>query len=126
MAQDLRCTDKQTDNLTGKNPGGCLCDGMEVTAQSSDLISEFVMPVLGEMIRSLMERESARNNLPPFSNREIEVLQWMKEGKTNWEILRIAGIKERTVRYHVTTLKQKFEVTTRIQAVIKAMEIGLI
>ena len=99
---------------------------MEVTAQSSDLISEFVMPVLGEMIRSLMERESARNNLPPFSNREIEVLQWMKEGKTNWEILRIAGIKERTVRYHVTTLKQKFEVTTRIQAVIKAMEIGLI
>ncbi|WP_447973005.1 LuxR family transcriptional regulator [Nitrospira sp. Kam-Ns4a] len=38
---------------------------------------------------------------PVLTKREREVLEWMKEGKTNWEIGRILGISERTVRFHV-------------------------
>jgi DNA-binding CsgD family transcriptional regulator len=50
----------------------------------------------------------------------------MKEGKTNWEIARIIGLSERTVRFHVGSIFTKLEVTSRTQAVARAMGAGLI
>jgi DNA-binding CsgD family transcriptional regulator len=50
---------------------------------------------------------------------------WMKQGKTNWEISRILGVSERTVRFHVEGIFVKLDVSSRTQAVACAMEQGL-
>ena len=74
-----------------------------------------------------------RNNPPPALNyskglspRELTVLSWMRLGKTNWEISRIIGVTERTVRFHVESIFIKLDVTSRTQAVAMAMETGLL
>ena len=61
-----------------------------------------------------------------LSPRELTVLLWMKEGKTNWEIARILGVSERTVRFRAGSIFEKLAVTSHTQAVARALEAGLI
>jgi DNA-binding CsgD family transcriptional regulator len=68
----------------------------------------------------------AYNYVNGLSAREMTVLNWMKRGKTNWEISRILGISERTIRFHVESIFNKLDVTSRTQAVAIAMEHGLL
>ena len=60
-----------------------------------------------------------------LSSREVTILNWMKNGKTNWEIGKILGVSERTIRFHVESIFAKLEVTSRSQAVATAIEHGL-
>lgn len=60
-----------------------------------------------------------------LSPRELTVLIWMTRGKTNLEIGRILGVRERTIRFHVERIFTKLEVTSRSQAVAVALEEGL-
>lgn len=62
----------------------------------------------------------------PLTKRELSVLRWMKEGKTNWEIARILGLSERTIRFHIGSIFEKLDVNTRTQAVARALGAGLI
>ena len=72
------------------------------------------------------------NNRPTDSEgvsltvREKEVLNWLQQGKTSWDISVILGISERTVNYHVYNLMQKLGVTNRPQAIAVAAHSGLI
>ena len=66
------------------------------------------------------------NRVKGLSPREITVLLWMKEGKTNWEIAQIMGVTERTVRFHIEGIFMKLEVSSRTQAVAVAIEHGLL
>jgi LuxR family transcriptional regulator, quorum-sensing system regulator CviR len=49
--------------------------------------------------------------------RQIEILGWLREGKTNWEISMILGMSVDNVKYHVKQITRKLQVTNRIQAV---------
>jgi DNA-binding CsgD family transcriptional regulator len=66
------------------------------------------------------------NRVKGLSPREMTVLLWMKEGKTNWEIAQIVGVTERTVRFHVEGIFMKLDVSSRTQAVAVAMGHGLL
>jgi LuxR family transcriptional regulator, quorum-sensing system regulator CviR len=66
------------------------------------------------------------NRVKGLSPREMTVLLWMKEGKTNWEIAQIVGVTERTVRFHVEGIFMKLDVSSRTQAVAVAMAHGLL
>ena len=72
-----------------------------------------------------------RNALPPaqllmhalrLTLREAEVLHWLKEGKTNWEISAILGNSEKTVGKHLENIFHKLNVENRTAAVRMAME----
>jgi len=63
--------------------------------------------------------------LLPLSRREREVLSWLRHGKSNWEVSRILGISDRTVKFHVTSIMRKLNAVTRTQAVAIAMELGI-
>jgi len=63
---------------------------------------------------------------PGLSPREREVLGWLAQGKSNWEIARILGVRERTVKYHIGNIKEKLGVSTRIQAVVEAIQSGIL
>lgn len=81
---------------------------------SHALMSEFLVPKLAP---------EARVELTP---RESEVLRWTGEGKTACEIGNILNISERTVNFHVNNVLLKLNATNKVQAVVKAIAIGLI
>lgn len=58
--------------------------------------------------------------------REREVLHWLKEGKTNWEISIILKMSERTAKFHVTNILGKLGASTRSHAVALAYSQNLI
>lgn len=59
------------------------------------------------------------------TSREIEVLQWVRKGKTNDEIARILGLSMLTVKNHLHKIMKKMDARTRGQAVAKAIALGL-
>lgn len=61
-----------------------------------------------------------------LSAREREVLRWLREGKTNWEIAKILGTSENTVKHQVRSLLVKLGVNNRVHAAAKAMSLDLI
>lgn len=65
---------------------------------------------------------------PPvrLSPRELEVLRWTMEGKTAWEVGVILGISEQTVVRHLGHAAQKLGCVNKVQAVAKALLMGLI
>lgn len=58
--------------------------------------------------------------------READCLSWAAQGKTDWEIGEILGIRENTVHWYIENIKRKLGVTTRIQAVVVAIQDGVI
>ncbi|PMB51002.1 DNA-binding response regulator [Fischerella thermalis CCMEE 5201] len=62
----------------------------------------------------------------PLTQREQEILSLIAQGKTNQEIAEALYITTGTVRVHVHTILHKLEVRDRTQAVIVAMQAGLI
>jgi DNA-binding response OmpR family regulator len=61
-----------------------------------------------------------------LSDREIECLTWAARGKTSTEIAQIIDIIKRNVDFHIETACRKLNVSTRIQAAIKAVSGGII
>ena len=57
----------------------------------------------------------------PLSARETEVLAWLANGKTSWEVGEILGIAEITVKKHARTIRERLGVATTVQAVVEAM-----
>jgi DNA-binding NarL/FixJ family response regulator len=61
-----------------------------------------------------------------LSSREQEVLHLLVEGKTNKEIASLLGITEATVKCHVSTILMRLNVSDRTQAVVTALQRGLV
>lgn len=61
-----------------------------------------------------------------LTERERDILMWSAEGKSTYSIGEILSISENTVKYHLKNIYRKLNVTDRIQAVIKAIFLGLI
>jgi len=61
-----------------------------------------------------------------LSPREHEILSWCLAGKTTWAISQILNSAEKTVEWHLTRIYLKLGVSTRIEAVVKALNLGLI
>ena len=68
----------------------------------------------------------AAGAMPVLSVRQAEVLGLLAEGHANKEIRHRLAIAERTVRAHLTELFHLLGANSRMQAVIRARELGLI
>ena len=69
---------------------------------------------------------SGGDPVPRLTRRELEILQWVMAGKSSWEISMITRCSEATVNFHLANVRQKFNVNTRQQAVVKAIALGLL
>lgn len=82
-------------------------DGREIEVKCAMLhLKVMTMPV-----------SSVRPGLTP---RQIEVLEWVAEGKTNQDIATIMGVSPATVEKHLRLAREKLDVDTTAQAVVKA------
>ncbi|MEO1519341.1 MAG: response regulator transcription factor [Cyanobacteria bacterium J06633_2] len=60
-----------------------------------------------------------------LTQREQDVLHWLVQGASNDEIASNLYITVATVKAHLTAIFQKLSVTSRTQAIIKALKLGL-
>lgn len=89
-----------------------------------------VMPHIDSTLRRIQHLEITEipedldldpNIAAGLSERELEILYWVRVGKTNQEIGEILFISQNTVKSHLKRIFGKLNVTTRAQAVGKFM-----
>ena len=61
---------------------------------------------------------------PELTERELEILELIAEGRSNADIGQRLGIAPKTVRNHVANVLNKLEVADRSQAIVRAREAG--
>jgi LuxR family maltose regulon positive regulatory protein len=61
-----------------------------------------------------------------LTTRQLEVLTLLADGHSNKAIERAMTIAPRTVRAHLTEIFQVLEVDGRLQAILKARQLGLV
>lgn len=86
-------------------------------------ILEALLPLAGATPLPSPDVEAAP---PALTRRECEVLEWAAAGKGVWEISRILGIAERTVKFHLHNAYRKLDSTNRSQAIAKALSLNLL
>ena len=59
-----------------------------------------------------------------LSDRQLDVLAQLMQGKNNKVICRVLGLAEPTVKNHVTAILKALKVTNRTEAVIAVNELG--
>jgi DNA-binding CsgD family transcriptional regulator len=65
-------------------------------------------------------------DVPHLTSREKEVLKWTMEGKSAREVADILGMSENTVNFHLRNVMTRMDVSSKHQAVRKAVAAGLI
>jgi DNA-binding CsgD family transcriptional regulator len=98
---------------------------VEHSERTATILDVFI-PHLHQALCRVVKCESTRTAGSPLSLREKEVLQWMTQGKSSWDISRILHISERTVHFHGQNIKQKLNASSRSHAVAIAVEAGII
>ncbi len=63
---------------------------------------------------------------PGLTIRQLEVLSLICKGESNKRIGRALGLTEGTVKLHVTAILRTLKINNRTQAVIRAIELGLV
>jgi DNA-binding CsgD family transcriptional regulator len=87
---------------------------------------ELLTPHLHLAFANFFDNELSKINNAVLSPREKEVLNWLKQGKSSWDISVILGISKRTVDFHVNNVIKKLGATNRPQAVAVGTRLGLI
>ena len=92
----------------------------------------FLQPSVAAKVVAEFSRLAATARTPPppplleqLSERELQVLRQLAQGKSNKEIAADLGIAEGTAKNHMTNILGKLGVLDRTQAALRARELGL-
>jgi two-component system competent response regulator ComA len=99
-----------------------------VTAIRCAMREEMVLPnSLVRQLRRTKERVSERiNDAGAISEKEYDILKQLAKGKSNKDIAELMYMSQRSLEYAITHLFQKLNVKSRIEAALKAKQIGLL
>lgn len=86
-------------------------------------LQQDAVAALGRFARRAREGEAVASDL---TDRELQVLGLLSEGRTMRQIATRLGISPRTVETHVAKVYRKLGVRTRVQAVSRAAALGLV
>jgi transcriptional regulator EpsA len=108
-------------------------NGAHVPGPRDAYFMELMMPHLHMTLHRMAEGEGGDGGIAPemavdgvLSGREVQVLEWVRDGKTNQEIAQILDISPLTVKNHVQKILRKLGAANRAQAVAKAMTLNLL
>lgn len=98
------------------------------TYQGESMLQPSVATKILSEFSHLSEKSVSRSSKTEhdLTEREIQVIQLIADGKTNKEIANTLAISEKTVKNHVRNIFQKLEVDDRTQAAMIALKRGLI
>lgn len=86
----------------------------------------YLDPQIARQIVRSLKPSSPKQNMGQLSNRELEVLKLLVEGKSNPEIAEVLYISLSTAKAHVRSIMNKLAVDDRVQAAVLALRSGLV
>jgi DNA-binding NarL/FixJ family response regulator len=105
-------------------PRAELFHAIRVVSEGGSLLQPVVASKLLKQMSQ--ERADAQPLSDPLTEREMDVLQLLAQGKPNKEIAEELVISERTVKFHVSSILTKLEAGNRTEAVTIAAQLGLV
>jgi DNA-binding NarL/FixJ family response regulator len=104
-----------------------LLTGIRAAADGESLISPQIAVKVLQRLRSQGKSEDAAETIrAELSDREIEVLKLIANGKDNAEIARELFISPKTVKNHISNILMKLQIENRIQAAVYAVRSGIV
>jgi DNA-binding NarL/FixJ family response regulator len=101
--------------------------GIRAAAAGESLISPQIAGKLLQRLRSQSTSEDAAATIrAELSDREIEVLKLIANGKDNAQIARDLFISPKTVKNHISNILMKLQIENRIQAAVYAVRSGIV
>lgn len=76
--------------------------------------------------RLLIQPPSGMTDVPRLTPRELDVLRLTRDGKSAWVAGKILSVSENTINYHLQNIHRKMNTSSKHQAVLRAMALGLI
>jgi two-component system nitrate/nitrite response regulator NarL len=104
-----------------------LIAGIRAAAAGESLISPQIAAKLLQRLRAKTTSEEAAKTIrTELSDREIEVLKLIANGKDNAQIARELFISPKTVKNHISNILMKLQIENRIQAAVYAVRSGIV
>lgn len=95
----------------------------EARLQSKSKRPDIALMRLSHALASLLvSLENKPEGKSPLSKREKEILLHVSQGFTNREIASALSISEKTIEYHLTSIFNKTEASSRTEAVTNALK----
>lgn len=98
----------------------------EELIQAIKAASEGQVQLSPQAAARLMREVRAPESPEALTDRETEVLRLLAQGRSNKEIAHLLTIGEKTVKTHVSSILAKLNVSSRTQAALYAVRIGLV
>ena len=89
------------------------------------IIIKYLIPYLSARLIKLVPYNDT-NGMTILTPTELEILNWIKEGKSSWEISLILQKSERCINFHISNILKKLDAMNRTHAVVKALDNNLI
>jgi len=134
----LTISDQDTDVLDAILAGACgylmkdasideLMDGIRAASIGESLISSHIAGKVLQRVRATSSQpEMAELIRTELSDREIEVLKLIANGKDNAMIAGELHISPKTVKNHISNILMKLQIDNRIQAAVYAVRSGIV
>jgi LuxR family quorum-sensing system transcriptional regulator CciR len=88
----------------------------------AQLVGAFAFQAARELVARM--RDVKDYEPPKLTDRQLECIVLVARGKTDWEIGKILGISEETVKMHLRNAREMFGVSKRIQVVMRTLFSG--
>lgn len=89
-------------------------------------VLQCLAPHLHRAFSNLLSHDDKKTGPIRLTPREKEILLWVKEGKSNWDISKILFISQDTVKFHMKNIFHKLNTTNRSHAIAIALGCKLI
>ena len=104
-----------------------LIAGIRAASSGESLISpQIATKVLQQLRAQTADTTAAKTIRTELSERELEVLRLIANGKDNAQIARELFISPKTVKNHISNILMKLQIENRIQAAVYAVRSGLV
>ncbi|HVM57232.1 MAG TPA: response regulator transcription factor [Gaiellaceae bacterium] len=104
-----------------------LISGIEAASRGESLISPHIAAKVLQRVRARSTQPEVASTIrAELSDREIEVLKLIANGKDNGVIAAELHISPKTVKNHISNILMKLQIDNRIQAAVYAVRSGIV
>jgi two-component system, NarL family, response regulator LiaR len=86
----------------------------------------YLDPQIAKLVIEKLKPSTPKCSIDNLSEREMEVLELIVEGKSNPQIAKILHLSTNTIKTHVRSIMNKLTVNDRVQAAVVALRSGLL